>query len=234
MENNPFFTKERKYQLALFGILVISSVISVGLFAARTAPSPKGPYTSLVWNLFLAWLPLGFAWIASISTQLPKVLMHLLVGICAFFWLLFFPNALYILTDFQHIAIRDTNTPVWYDVIMLLWFSWSGLFLGAISLYLMQNVVARWLGKVFSWLFVMGATTLGSMGVYVGRFFYKNSWDIMINPRYVSGDILRFFSQTQKQALIFSFSFALFFLFVYLMLFVFGHLINAISTEKIG
>lgn len=226
MRNILLFSTEQKYRLALFGILTMSSVISVGLFAARAATSESGTYAFLVWNLFLAWIPFGFAWIAYTSTRLPKVIMIVLVGVCAVLWLVFFPNAPYILTDFQHLAKNNTGAPVWYDVIMLLWFSWNGLFLGVISLYLMQKVVTRWLGSILSWVFVVGVTVLSSLGVYVGRFLRWNSWDMVFDPFKMPGEFLYAVSQTQERTLTFSFLFALFFLFVYVTLFIFGRLMN--------
>jgi uncharacterized membrane protein len=230
MKNHLFFTKEQKYRLALFGILSISSVISIGLFAARATTSESGRYAFLVWNLFLAWIPFGFAWVAYSSTHLPKPIMLLLVGICAVLWLIFFPNAPYILTDFQHLAKKNAEAPVWYDVIMLLWFSWNGLFLGVVSLYYMQKVVTRWAGNIASWVFVVGVTILSSLGVYVGRFMRWNSWDVMLDPLSMPGEFLQTFSQAQERTLIFPFLFALFFLFVYVTLFVYGRLINEHSS----
>jgi uncharacterized membrane protein len=235
MRNILLLNKEKRYQLALFGILVISSAISVCLFVMRAAPSKNGPFTSLVWNLILAWVPFGFAWIAYIAytfTHLPKTLRAVLVGVCTVFWLTFFPNALYILTDFQHLAIRYTQTPIWYDVTMLLWFSWSGLFLGLTSLYFMQKVVTRWLGKFFSWVFVVGAIVLGSLGVYVGRFPGWNSWDLIMDPFNMSGKLLGYLSVTQERMLSFSIPIAPFFLFVYMTFFVFGRLINEPDKDE--
>ena len=226
MRNISLLSKEQKYRLSLVGILMMSSVISIGLFAARATTSESGRYAFLVWNLFLAWIPFGFAWIAYSSTHLPKPVMVLLVGLCAILWLIFFPNAPYILTDFQHLARLNGEAPVWYDVIMLLWFSWNGVFLGVISLYFMQRVVARWLGSILSWAFVVGVTVLSSLGVYVGRFMRWNSWDVMFDPLGMPGEFLHTVSRTQERTLTFSFLFALFFLFVYVTLFVFGRLMS--------
>ena len=226
MRNIFLLSKEQKYRLSLVGILMMSSVISIGLFAARATTSESGRYAFLVWNLFLAWIPFGFAWIAYSSTHLPKPVMVLLVGLCAILWLIFFPNAPYILTDFQHLTRLNGEAPVWYDVIMLLWFSWNGVFLGVISLYFMQRVVARWLGSILSWAFVVGVTVLSSLGVYVGRFMRWNSWDVMFDPLGMPGEFLHTVSRTQERTLTFSFLFALFFLFVYVTLFVFGRLMS--------
>ena len=231
MKKISFSTREQKYQFALFGILVFSSLVSIGLFAERAEPSPLGPYNSLRLNLFLAWIPLGLAWVIYKFAHWPIRILRVLLGFCALLWLLFFPNSLYILTDFQHIAIRNTDSPIWYDVIMLLWFSWSGLFLGVVSLYLMQDVVTRQFGKAFGWVFVAITAVLGSLGVYIGRFVGINSWDVISSRSRILREHL-FNAAFHPQMRTFSFLFALFFLFVYLTFFIFGQLMNEQDSQK--
>lgn len=217
---------EQKYRLALFAVLALSSIISIGIFAMRARTSDSMRYAFLVWNLFLAWIPFGLAWVAYISRNLPKYLMVLLVGSSALLWLLFFPNAPYILTDFQHLARTNAEAPLWYDVIMLIWFSWSGLFLGLISMYFMQKIVGQWFGGTASWIFVVAVTILSSLGIYVGRFLRWNSWDVFFKPIKMTGRLINNFSQTQERTLTFSFLFALFFLFVYVTIMLFARMIN--------
>lgn len=226
MQKIQLLTAEQKYRLGLFGLLAMSSILCIGLYAARVRTSDSLRYTFLIWNLFLAWVPFGFAWIAYTSTHLPKPIMVILVGACAILWLVFFPNAPYILTDFQHLVKKNSEAPVWYDVIMLLWFSWSGLLLGIISLHFMQKIVTRWLGNLPGWFFVVGVTILSSLGIYVGRFLRWNSWDLIFKPLKMPAEFLYAFSQSQERTLAFSFLFALFFLFVYVTLLIFGRLIN--------
>lgn len=227
MLKTSLLNQEQKYRLMLFALLALSSLLCIGLFAARATTTESARYAFLIWNLFLAWIPFGFAWIAYTSTHLPKALMVLLVSVCAFLWLIFFPNAPYLLTDFQHLARNNGNSPLWYDVIMLLWFSWSGLLLGMVSLQLMQKIVARWLGKMASWVFVIGVTILSSLGIYVGRFLRWNSWDVLLKPLKLPGRFLEAFAQAQERTLAFSLLFGLFFLFVYVSLHLFGRLIQA-------
>jgi uncharacterized membrane protein len=102
--------------------------------------------------------------------------------VAAVLWLIFFPNAPYILTDFQHLANRTKELPIWYDVMMLIWFAFTGLLLGMVSLFLMQEIIRREFGRWIGWAFVALVAGLSSAGVYMGRFLRWNSWDILYNP----------------------------------------------------
>ncbi len=224
---------DEKYRLTLFLLLAASSVMSIAVLAARAVTSESYRYLFLVWNLILAWIPFLLAWASYVSTRLPRLLKILLTGGSAFLWLLFLPNAPYILTDFQHLAHPDANVPVWYDVIMLIWFGWNGLLLGIISLYFMQEIVMRLLGKVTGWIFVTVVTALSSLGMYVGRFLRWNSWDVVGNPLPLAGDILDRIIHpfSHPRTLTFTVLFTLFFLFLYVTLYVFGHLMTANKAE---
>ena len=96
-------------------------------------------YQFLVWNLFLAWVPLicAAAAFARARRGIDAVVIALLL-----LWLLFFPNAPYMLTDFIHVG-ESPSVPLWYDALMLSSFAWTALLLGFASLYLVQIVVRR-------------------------------------------------------------------------------------------
>jgi uncharacterized membrane protein len=51
--------------------------------------------------------------------------------------LLFLPNAPYLVTDIIHLR-PHRDAPLWYDLITLVAFAWTGSFLGLVSLFLMQ------------------------------------------------------------------------------------------------
>lgn len=229
MRNLFTMQPDEKYRLTLFLLLAASSVMSLAVLAARAVTSESYRYLFLVWNLILAWIPFLLAWAAYVSTRLSKILKILLTGGSAVLWLLFLPNAPYILTDFQHLAHPDPNVPVWYDVIMLIWFGWNGLLLGIISLYFMQEIVMRLLGRVAGWVFVTFVTALSSLGMYVGRFLRWNSWDVVGNPIPLASDILDRIIHpfNHPRTLTFTVLFTLFFLFLYVTLYVFGHLMSA-------
>jgi uncharacterized membrane protein len=161
---------------AIAGLLA-ASVLCVALQELRVHETGDGYYRFLVWNLFLAWVPLVLAAAASVRSRrrLDTLTAALLVA-----WLLFFPNAPYLLTDFIHLA--QGPAPLWYDGLMLSAFAWTGLLLGFASLYLVQLILRRAFGVGVSWLGVLGSLVLGSIGVYIGRFVRLNSWDLLVHP----------------------------------------------------
>jgi uncharacterized membrane protein len=96
-------------------------------------------------------------------------------------WLLFFPNAPYLMTDLMHLRVQH-NPLFWLDLVALQAFAWTGLALGFVSLDLVQRLVARRAGPVVSWVFATAAIGLSAFGVYLGRFRRWNSWDVWRDP----------------------------------------------------
>ena len=175
-------TREKPKSL-IFLSLLFASIVSTGMVVVRISYSGQERYTFLVWNLFLAWLPFIFSWLT--------YRFHRKQFLCALFgclWLLFFPNSPYLVTDLIHIE-QLGNVPLWYDAFMIFSFALTGLFLGFLSLYLMQALVVRRFGESLSWLFVLSALALSSFGVYIGRFLRWNSWDVFVQPVTLLHDI---------------------------------------------
>jgi uncharacterized membrane protein len=116
--------------------------------------------------------------------------------------------------------------PGWYDVLMLFWFAWTGLLLGVVSLYLMQEIVTRGLGAAAGWVFVVVAAGLGSFGIYLGRFLRWNSWDLVRRPGPLADELLGRVTDPSSQARLLGFTalFALLFLFVYVAVYIFAKL----------
>jgi uncharacterized membrane protein len=217
--------KRNRYKLAIFSLLTGASIISIFLVVARVAISDSFRYTGLVWNLFLAWIPFVLAYIAY-AFSWRRIWLLLLLPFAAMIWLLFFPNAPYILTDLQHLALQSSTAPLWYDVITLIWFSWTGTLLGVISLFLMHDIVQRTFGRVTGWLFVFVVSGLSSLGVYLGRFVRFNSWDILDDPTEIAMTILGLVIDPSLRLAAFLLLYTVFFLFVYVTLYAFGHLLQ--------
>jgi uncharacterized membrane protein len=170
--------RSRRRLVTVIGFFV-ASLFCVALVAVRIARTGDSSPRYLVWNLFLAWIPFLLAifvydrWRRRSSGGLLVVLGAL--------WLLFFPNAPYIATDFVHLE-RGGPAPFWYDAVMIAAFAWMGVLLGFASLYLMQTVVRQWRGALAGWIFAVVAIGLGSLGIYLGRFLRLNSWDALEHP----------------------------------------------------
>jgi uncharacterized membrane protein len=157
--------------------LLAASALCVAVDEYRTHHLGDPYYRFLIWNLILAWVPLGFAVLAYVCAR-RGLRVSAVFGVL---WLLFFPNAPYMLTDFIHLG-ENAAAPVWYDALMLSAFAWTALLLGFASLYVMQLVWRRAVGSAWSWLGVVCVLAIGSFGVYVGRFMQLNSWDALLHP----------------------------------------------------
>ena len=219
------FTIRNRHNIAVFILLNAACVMCIGLVAARVAYSDTDRHTGLIWNLFLAWIPFILAYIAH-AVSWRRIWVYLVLPFIAFVWLIFFPNAPYMLTDLQDLARRAGDAPLWYDVIIVVWCSWTGMLLGVISLYLMQDIVTRTFHRFAGWAFVFIISGLSSFGIYIGRFVRLNSWDILQNPTETAMDILGLIIDPSRRLAAFTLLYTFFFLFVYLLLYSFSHLLR--------
>jgi uncharacterized membrane protein len=166
--------------------LALASALCVGALLARWVYGEPGAYRFLGWNLFLAWIPLAAALAVYDGTRRGTKLSRLLP--LAALWLLFLPNAPYLLTDFVHLGSRH-DAPLWFDIALFGSFAWTGMFLGFLSIFVMQAVVRRAYGWIWSWVLVGGSLAASSFGIYLGRVLGWNSWDFLVRPSALLADI---------------------------------------------
>jgi uncharacterized membrane protein len=194
-----FFSSQLLYPL------VLSSLLAFGLFAARVIVAHNTViYRNLVWNLFLAWLPYLFSVWAAASERLSPGKWWLLI-LPGGLWLIFFPNAPYMMTDFLHLEDRPP-IPLWYDILLITSYAWSGLFLAIGSLRTMQLLIKKYLGGFISWLFVTVALGLSGLGIYLGRFERWNSWDLILQPRRILHDLKTYMAAPTDNLRFFAFT----------------------------
>lgn len=165
-------------------LFCLSIGFSFALLVARSYYSGTTYFSFLVWNLFLAFIPFALSSFIKLKKNLPLPFFLVL----AFIWLLFFPNAPYILTDLFHLRTRP-GSPLWFDLVVILSFAWNGLLLGFVSLADMQKEVKERFGPLSSSLFAVLSLFLGSFGIYLGRFLRWNSWDLLTQPLKLLQDI---------------------------------------------
>src|SRR5215467_2885756 len=126
-------------QLAVTSSLLFATLVCGGLIVLRVAYAHNQYYSWLVWNLFLAWIPALSALLIYNLRRKKTRWRWLIITACGVCWLIFFPNAPYLLTDLIHLQPRP-DAPFWFDLIVLVAFAWTGLGLGVVSLVLMQEV----------------------------------------------------------------------------------------------
>jgi uncharacterized membrane protein len=201
--------------------LSFASMVSVVLVIGRIIWTRDTHYGFLIWNLFLAWMPIVFAMLAREHQKQDRNPGWRFIAFGTA-WLLFFPNAPYIFTDVIHLG--RVHTHFWPDLILILINALTGMVLGFLSLFLMQSAVRRLVGGWMSWLFIGAVAMLSGFGIYIGRFMRLNSWDV-VTPGKMVQVIGTWTRETPwGHSLGYSILFAAFLFVTYLMLYALTHL----------
>lgn len=170
------------------GLLSLFTAYCIGLVAMRFIWTGRIAFTFLGWNLFLAWMPVFFSTIAEYRFQRSRSLFIPLL--CLVPWLLFLPNAPYLVTDLVHLRPR-TDTPYWYDILLMTSFAFHGLILGFYSMKQVHQMFAARLRPFYGWAFIALVSIGAAYGIYLGRVLRWNSWDILRHPLRLAVDCLR-------------------------------------------
>lgn len=157
-------------------LLALSVLFTLVLLLIRVIITGDDAYMFFPWNLFLAALPLVC------SRQLKKqghftFKAFMLLGV----WLLFFPNAPYIITDLFHFSERPP-VPYWYDLTLIISGAWAGTAMGFVSLMHVEKFLAPLIKPKWRMPAVLLVILLCSYGIYLGRYLRYNSWDIVSRP----------------------------------------------------
>lgn len=172
-------------QRRLLSICVITSAVAVGLLVTYRLASGGGDLDYLFWNLALAWVPLVAALALDDVRSTPLSLQLPLLAL----WLVFFPNAPYLVTDLIHIdPANRTATGILGDV-ALVSVAPVGLALGFSSLMLVERAVRERFGGRLALAVAVISLAAASLGIYLGRVVRLNSWDLLTRPRAV-GSVL--------------------------------------------
>ncbi|GHV62580.1 membrane protein [Spirochaetia bacterium] len=166
--------------------LGLSALFCFGISVFRCAYTGGRMFLFLNWNLFLAFVPWALTSLAIIKPWIQKSKIR--IAVLLIVWLLFFPNAPYILTDLFYLRRRFTM-PIWYDLLLILSFAWTGLLFGFLSLWDIEGILNKFMKPVFSTILSTVFLFIGSFGIYIGRYLRWNSWDILTDPLELMYDI---------------------------------------------
>lgn len=169
-------------------VLLISSMFSMTLVGFRFIYTGYPLFIFLAWNLFLAFIPFMISgWLLKQEKR-----SRLLMAAAFIAWLLFIPNAFYIITYLFHLPSNE-SVPLWYDLALLLSFAWSGILFGVISVRQMEKTIEQFSGRSFGMFFILPVMFMNGLGVYIGRYLRFNSWDVIANPLQLAKDIIYLF-----------------------------------------
>jgi len=186
-------------------MIFISMAFTVVMVAMRYAYTGEREYLFYPWNLFLATVPLFF------SRQLKRFKkFNLKVTLLLFCWLLFLPNAPYIITDLFHFEERP-RIPYWFDLLIVISGAWNGIALCITSLLQVERFLARHIKPKWRLPSTIALITLCSYGIYLGRYKRYNSWNIITKPDDIAHTMLSHVAEPIEhiQAWMFTISFAM-------------------------
>ena len=185
------------------------TLFSVVLLIYRIIKSEGLSYIFLVWNLFLAFIPW---WISNYMKRQEKLTyIHFPLVLL---WLLFLPNAPYILTDLFHLKPRP-DLPLWYDLILVLSFALTGIMVFFKSLKDMLALLNNRVGEFYVAIITPFLFWLVAYGLYLGRYLRFNSWDIVHPFRLLKAS---FGILSEKDTIGFTGIFAVFMWFLYVII----------------
>lgn len=136
----------------------------------------KEIFLGLTWNIFLGLLPFYFAIKANSSVN--KSIRYF----SAFLWLLFLPNAPYLITDMVHVPLNKGYEGFVFYLVAIL--SFTGLLSWLFSVQLMlarlPGILNKWKSIRKYGYFIL--CILSGIGVAMGRYGRVNSWEIFYKP----------------------------------------------------
>lgn len=144
------------------------------LFFIFVALTPNH-YTFIIWNLLLALIPYN------LSVVLQVINHRILTSVVAITWLLFYPNTMYMITDYVHLTSIGTGLGTIDQ-----FFNYAVLSVGILLGVLLGLASAQLVAKRFfpdnaltQIVFYGVLSVLSAFGIYLGRFLRLNSWDFL-------------------------------------------------------
>lgn len=161
-----------KEVLYLLAVAVIFNVLRIIIWG-------KYSFVYILWNLFLAFVPVLISF-AMLKFHEKKSLKTIIFIPGFLLWLLFIPNAPYLVTDLIHLG-ESRIIPVLFDVILLFSSAYLGMIFFFYSLSHIEEIIKKTISKKWVIFLTVMLILLISFGIYIGRFLRFNSWDIFIN-----------------------------------------------------
>jgi len=148
------------------------------------------PFSFLLLNTFLGYIPIELSF--HLGQHRPKAAW--LFWPLVLVWLLFYPNAPYLLTDLFHLSLLDpyavsgllrASPHIWIYFTYMMTSALGCAFLGFWSLNYVSQIISQRLAKGNGFvrlIVVLLLTFLSSVGIYIGRFLRIHTIYLFLNP----------------------------------------------------
>jgi uncharacterized membrane protein len=162
---------------------LLFTALCLAMLCIRVYISQTFTFLFLVWNIFLAWLPVMLS--KAVLVSKPKIAQWLLCLVA----ISFLPNSIYVVSDLIHIKQRQP-IPLLYDALLLFVAATIGLLTAVSALKNIETHLSKSLNKRTVSISIVTVIVLCGFGVYLGRFLRWNTWDIITSPQNLLYDIL--------------------------------------------
>lgn len=182
-----------KKKTNLVKIILVLTFVNLLMLAIRNLIVGNDFYSFLRSNLYIGSLPVIV--IAYLLYRFNDKLNNFAFWVGTFLWVLFYPNAPYMISDLIHDsqdpAIQSNPDLIKYDTLIIFSFAMLSVFYGFLSLKLMFELFKKRYGKRFAQLITNATLILSCLGFYMGRELlstlklgngYLYSWEIFIEP----------------------------------------------------
>lgn len=194
----------------LFLIIVASSMNLL-----RIIVWGKMSFVYILWNLFLALVPFVIS-LVLLHLYKTKYFNKVVWSVGLVLWVLFLPNAPYLITDIIHLGATKA-VPLIYDSLLLFSSALLGLVLAFSSLSHIEDILRQTFSNKKTALIMVFIIVMVSFGMYLGRYLRFNSWDIFINHYALLKDLWRVLSNLaiHKEVYLFTLMYSFFLFFSY-------------------
>jgi uncharacterized membrane protein len=166
------FIRQNKF----LSLLIFFTLLFILLTLARLMYAQTTHKIFLIWNLFLAWVPV------LVLIPLHKKKSHIIKIILIIIWFIFLPNALYTITDLKHIGHSSNFILYWLDIFLLFGIAVLGTGLSLFGLEYGERKIREFYGHNTAVIVTLVVLCTSGFGIYLGRFPRLNSWYIFSDP----------------------------------------------------
>ncbi|EOH91857.1 DUF1361 domain-containing protein [Enterococcus pallens] len=223
--------------LMLF-ITIIFNLFALLLIIIRPKIFQTKLFRPMIYNFKLSVIPifillgtlalqLFFGWLSAVTSfELLGVISSLILIIGLLVWLIFLPNAGYLVTELNltHREMDKIEVPIWYDIIAVLSLAISGVLNTALNIVLLQFTFIIYLdpdtitsiNTPLFWVLTWLVFPVLSFGIYLGRYIRFYTWDLF-HPIQFMQKLLKHFREKnhRRDAILFTLLYGIFFALFY-------------------